>query len=60
MLTGIVTFGVVYFGVGLAVKIAKDRTGKTTAIAFRLVKDSIVWPKEIYSYYKKRKPPFKW
>jgi hypothetical protein len=54
MFTGIVTLASMYFTIGIGVKIAKDDTGTVAGEVIKLIKETSVWPKEIYDKFNKK------
>ncbi len=53
MFTSLVTLASMYFTIGIGVKIAKDDTGEVAGEVVRIIKETAVWPKEIYNKFKK-------
>ena len=53
MFTGLVTVGVVYFGIGLIWTIVQDDSGNASKMAAQLFKSSTTWPKDLYDKYLK-------
>jgi len=52
MFTGIVTALSIFISIGITKNVITDSSGKTSHAVKGILKDAIIWPKDLYNKYK--------